>query len=123
MRWIVIRNIIREKLIEEDYNFANIGTIYILDAIEIICKSKEYMKLLKNLEQNVYVQIAKKYNKNEKTLKSDIIKATNRMNDIKYLKNMNENKNKTINIKKTPKMIISDIVDAIKNGDNSCVKY
>lgn len=81
------------------------------------------MKLLKNLEQNVYVQIAKKYNKNEKTLKSDIIKATNRMNDIKYLKNMNENKNKTINIKKTPKMIISDIVDAIKNGDNSCVKY
>ena len=75
------------------------------------------------MEQNVYVQIAKKYNKNEKTLKSDIIKATNRMNDIKYLKNMNENKNKTINIKKTPKMIISDIVDAIKNGDNSCVKY
>lgn len=68
-------------------------------------------------------KLQKKYNKNEKTLKSDIIKATNRMNDIKYLKNMNENKNKTINIKKTPKMIISDIVDAIKNGDNSCVKY
>ena len=114
-RWIVIRDIIRKKLIDEDYNFANIGTLYILDAIEIICESNEYLKLLENLEKNVYVKIAQKYNKNEKTLKSDIIKATNKMNEIKFLKNMN-NKTKIISFKKTPKMIISDIVDKIKNN-------
>lgn len=47
------------------------------------------MNLLVNLEKNVYRQIAKKYNVNEKTLKSDIIKATNKMNEIKSYKNAN----------------------------------
>lgn len=90
-----------------------------MDAIEIISKSEEYMKLLKNLEKNVYKQIAKKYDKNEKTLKSDIIKATNNMNEIKFSKNMN-NKNRYIKLKQTPKMVISNIVDKIKNEENSC---
>lgn len=74
------------------------------------------MFLLSNLEKYVYIQIAKKYNKNDKTIKSDIVKATNKMNEIKSLKNM-INKNKKYEPKYTPKMIITIIVDNIMNGN------
>lgn len=83
-------------MIEGDYNFANIGTIYLLDAIEIICKSEDYMNLLVNLEKNVYKQIAKRYNVNEK--------------------------NKEIVSKQTPKIVINNIVDKIKNCDKDYIK-
>lgn len=108
-------------MIEGDYNFANIGTIYLLDAIEIICMSEDYMNLLVNLEKNVYKQIAKRYNVNEKTLKSDIYKATNKMNEIKSYKNVNE-KNKEIVSKQTPKIVINNIVDKIKSYDKDYIK-
>ncbi len=68
------------------------------------------MNLLLNLEKNVYACIAKKYNKNKKTVKSDINKATDRMYDIKCLKNPNMKL-----LKITPKMVINDIVEQIKN--------
>lgn len=74
------------------------------------------MFLLSNLEKYVYIQIAKKYNKNDKTIKSDIVKATNKMNEIKSFKNM-INKNKKYEPKYTPKMIITIIVDNIMNGN------
>lgn len=74
------------------------------------------MFLLSNLEKYVYIQIAKKYNKNDKTIKSDIVKATNKMNEIKSLKNM-INKNNKYGPKYTPKMIITIIVDNIMNGN------
>lgn len=70
------------------------------------------MNLLVNLEKNVYRQIAKKYNVNEKTLKSDIVKATNKMNEIKSYKNTNR-----IEDRQTPKKIINNIVDEIKNDN------
>lgn len=100
---------------------ANIGTIYILDAIEIICMSDDYIALLVNLERNVYRQIAKRYNVNEKTLKSDIYKATNKMNEIKDLKNTSK-KDKIKKSKLTPKIVINNIVDKIKNSDNCCIR-
>lgn len=74
------------------------------------------MFLLSNLEKYVYIQIAKKYNKNDKTIKSDIVKATNKMNEIKSLKNI-INKNKKYEPKYTPKIIITIIVDNIMNGN------
>ncbi len=70
------------------------------------------MNLLVNLEKNVYRQIAKKYNVNEKTLKSDIIKATNKMNEVRSYKNANR-----IEDRQTPKKIINNIVDKIKNDN------
>ena len=100
---------------------ANIGTIYILDAIEIICMSDDYIALLVNLERNVYRQIAKRYNVNEKTLKSDIYKATNKINEIKDLKNTSK-KDKIKKSKLTPKIVINNIVDKIKNSDNCCIR-
>lgn len=89
---------------------ANIGTIYLLDAIEIVCNSNNPIDLMLNLEKNVYKLIAKKYNKNEKTIKSDIIKATNKMNETKELKSSNK-----ILLKYTPKMVINEIVDKLRN--------
>lgn len=83
--------------------------------------SDDYITLLINLERNVYKQIAKRYNVNEKTLKSDIYKATNKMNEIRDFKNANE-KDKIKKSKLTPKIVINNIVDKIKNSDNSCIK-
>ena len=91
-----------------------------LDAIEIICMSENYMSLLVNLEKNVYRQIAKKYNVNEKTLKSDIVKATNKMNEIKSFKNVDK-KVKKFGNKQTPKIVINNIVDKIKSCNSGCV--
>lgn len=91
-----------------------------LDAIEIICMSENYMSLLVNLEKNVYRQIAKKYNVNEKTLKSDIVKATNKMNEIKSFKNADK-KVKKFGNKQTPKIVINNIVDKIKSCNSGCV--
>lgn len=92
------------------YNLSNIGTIYLLDTIEIICNSKSPINLLLNLENNVYTVISKKYNKNMKTIKSDIVKATNKMYDTKCLED-----SKMKYQKLTPKTIIIDIVDKIIN--------
>ena len=62
-----------------NYNFANRGTLYLLDTIELICCANNSMELMENIERKVYTQIAKKYNKNPLTIKSNIIKATNNM--------------------------------------------
>lgn len=83
--------------------------------------SDDYIALLVNLERNVYRQVAKRYNVNEKTLKSDIHKATNKMNEIRDFKNTSK-KDKVKESKLTPKIVINNIVDKIKNSDNGCIK-
>lgn len=102
------KNIVKE-LIEYEYDFANIGTIFIIDIIEYICNNDNYIELLKNLEKNVYTRIAEKYDMNINTLKSDIAKATNKMHETRCLKFPEEEKSK-----KTAKTIINCIVNKIK---------
>lgn len=68
------------------------------------------MELLENLEGKVYIQIAKKYNKNPSTIKSNIIKATNNMYNFNIIINSDLKKH----IKYTPKFVINNIVDKIK---------
>lgn len=102
------KDIVKE-LIEYEYDFANIGTILIVDIVEYICNNDNYIELLKNLEKNVYIHIAEKYNMNIKTLKSDIAKATNKMHETRCLKFPEEEKSK-----KTTKTIINSIVNKIK---------
>lgn len=104
-----IKKDVIKELIDFEYDFANIGTIFIIDVIEFICKSDDYIEMLMNLEKNVYIPIAKKYNMNLKTFKSDIAKATNKMHETRYLKYPNEEKSK-----KTAKTIINCIVNKIK---------
>lgn len=43
-----------------NYNFANRGTLYLLDTIELICCANNSMELMENIERKVYTQIAKK---------------------------------------------------------------
>lgn len=94
-----------------NYNFANRGTLYLLDTIELICCANNSKELMENIERKVYTQIAKKYNKNPLTIKSNIIKATNNMYNFNVLVNNDLKKH----IKYTPKFVIYNIVDKIKD--------
>lgn len=104
------REKIRKELIVLEYDFANIGSLYLLDVIEFICKSDNYIQTLLNLEKNVYIHIAKIYNKNVKTLKSDIAKATKKMYETRCFKYPNEKDNNL-----TPKTVINSVVDKMKS--------
>lgn len=105
------RKFIRNEMNNLEYDFANVGSLYLLDVIEFICKSDDYIKLLLSLEKNVYTHIAKKYNKNIKTLKSDIAKATKKMSETREIKYPNE-----INDNLTTKSVISSIVENFKSN-------
>lgn len=111
-----IRKIIKQELIKLGYNIGNIGTLYLVDVIEVVITSENQFQLLLNLEKNVYNKIAEKYNQNPKTVKSDIIKATNKMNDIRDLKHFDENLNKL-----SAKMVVMDVVDKLKNEYKCCI--
>ena len=91
------------------YNVANIGTLYLIESIDMICKSENYLKKMSNLENNVYSQIAKNHNSSVKTIKSDIIKATNNMDKVRSYYNKN-----LILSKMTPKSVIYYVVVNIK---------
>lgn len=106
----MFRKRIKEELIKLGYNISNIGTIYLIDAIEFICNQTNYINVMSNLENNVYTIIAKKNNTNIMTLKSNIIKATNNMYNIRCSE---DKKNKHLKI--TPKMVICNISDKIRN--------
>lgn len=101
---------IKTELIKLGYNLANIGTIYLIESIDIICNSEDYIKKMLNLENNVYSQVAKNHNSSVKTVKSDIVKATNNMDKIRSFQN-----NNLTELKFTPKSVIYYIVENIKN--------
>lgn len=61
--------------------------------------------------------IAQKYDKNQKTIKSDIVKATNKAHEVRCLKYNDESLTKN-----TAKMVINQIVDKTKvENDLYCV--
>lgn len=107
----------KNELVNLEYNFSNIGTIYLTDVIEFICRSNNSIELLSNLEKKVYVYIAQKYDKNQKTIKSDIVKATNKAHEVRCLKYNNKSLTKN-----TAKTVINQIVDKIKDeNDLYCI--
>lgn len=59
---------------------SNKGTICLIECIELICRSDNYMEVISNLEKNVYRKISEKYRIKLSTLKSLIEKATNNAN-------------------------------------------
>ena len=85
------------------YNWKYKGSQYMLEAILFIIRQNN-MDLLDNLEQNVYRNISNKYKKSINNIKTNIIKATNYMN--------NDNIH---NEKFTPKQIITTILTRIAN--------
>lgn len=99
---------IKDKIISEikniGYNFKYIGTIYIIESILYIYMSNN-LELLDNLENNVYKYIAFKYQKSLNNIKTNIVKAT-----------MKINRNSQIGFDYTPKLVISDVVVRILNN-------
>lgn len=102
--------IIEKELINMGFNPIHIGTLYLINAISILYISNKLIYKT-NLEKDVYTQISLKYNKNIKTIKSDIIKATN-VADIQNTQIMKYNK-----LKLTPKLVIGIILKRIQNTD------
>ena len=97
---------IKEKIYKEmtsiGYNFKYKGSMYLVEAITYIYESNN-LELLDNLEKNVYNVIAFKYNKSINNIKTNIIKATNSIN------------NKQDSMYITPKVVISNIIISIIN--------
>jgi len=93
---------IKDKIISEikniGYNFKYIGTIYIIESILYIYMSNN-LELLDNLENNVYKYVAFKYQKSLNNIKTNIVKAT-----------MKINRNSQIGL------VISDVVVRILNN-------
>lgn len=92
------------------YKFSNKGTTYMIDAIEFVYNSNNYMELLSNMSENVYSKIAKKYNVNLGTLESNITKATDNMNKFRQAHYSTKIKDKI-----TSKTVIWLILDKINN--------
>lgn len=99
---------IKDKIISEikniGYNFKYIGTIYIIESILYIYMSNN-LELFDNLENNVYKYVAFKYQKSLNNIKTNIVKAT-----------MKINRNSQIGFDYTPKLVISDVVVRILNN-------
>lgn len=99
---------IKDKIISEikniGYNFKYMGTIYIIESVLYIYMSNN-LELLDNLENNVYKYVAFKYQKSLNNIKTNIVKAT-----------MKINRNSKISLDYTPKLVISDVVVRILNN-------
>ena len=105
----IIREDIKKEVVNYGYSLANLGTFYIIDSFEIVCKSDNPIKMLKDIENNIYKNLAKKYKQNWKTIKSNIVNATNNMNNFRC----SQNENGKI-LRYSPKMVIGDIADKVK---------
>lgn len=72
-----IEEIIKEELGKLNYNFKYIGTEYLVEVIYFLYSTKEYFRF--SLEADIYPIIANKYGCSCKTVKSNIVNATDKM--------------------------------------------
>lgn len=92
-----IKNFVVSEMSNMGYNWKYKGTIYMLETILYIYQNNN-MDLLDNLEKNVYKYISYKRGKNINNVKTNIIKATNAINNGDNL---------------TPKLVVSNILTRI----------
>ena len=108
---MVKQNNIEQYIINElnllGYDFKYKGIQYLLEAILYIYKNKK-LKLLQNLEKNVYSYVATVNNTSILNVKTSIIRATNYM----YIYQSDKTKDKyfSFNYKPTPKTVITTII-------------
>lgn len=104
-----IRLKITNELLNLGYILSNIGTLYLIETIEILYNRKSHSNTFYsfNLEKDIYVILGKKYNSNIYTIKSTIIKATQNM-----VNNSVTNVN-SIHIHWTPKVVIQYVLEKI----------
>lgn len=105
-----IQNYVTKELMKIGYDFRYKGSKYIYEAILYIYQNNNF-DMLDNLEKNVYFHIANKYNKTINNIKTNIIKATNNIYNYKEEKELK--KYFLIDIKITPKFVISNILNQI----------
>lgn len=101
-----MKQTISNEIYDMGFNLKHTGTKYLIDAILFIYNSNN-SDFLSNLEKNVYPIIAKKHNKTALSIKSNIVKAVN------YMDNCINNSKLKSDIKPTPKLIIQLIVDKL----------
>ena len=66
--------------------------------------------LIGSIEKNVYSKIAEKYNRNPLTVKSNITKATNYVDDLIVMKNRKNKEKNYFREKLTAKIVINQIL-------------
>jgi len=108
---ININERISKEIKDMGYNFSHIGTIYLIETIEIIYNSKD-SQMIRSVEKNVYSILAEKHSKNSSTIKSDIIKATNYMYEKAFIKKKKEHILYEYGLydKETPKSVINSVL-------------
>lgn len=92
-------------MLKLNYNIGNLGTIYLIEIILYLSGKDNYLQYMKNLERSTYSVIAKKFNVNLETFKSNIRKAS---------ANANSSENKSVSINLTPKTVTSYVLEKIK---------
>lgn len=108
----MIKDNIENELLNMGFNPIHIGTTYLVEAIYIVYNTNKLIYKI-NLEKEVYKELSRKYNKNIKTIKSNIIKATNAV-DIRKIVN-----GKTIkynDVKLTPKLVMWMVIKRVKTN-------
>lgn len=105
-------NRIKKELRMVEFEFSNIGTVYLIEAIIIVYTTKEY-----NLSKYIYPEISKRHQKSVLNIKWNIeksIKSMNRYTD-KATISLYFNVPKGTNI--TPKRVISTIIEKLQSID------
>lgn len=106
----VLKKRIYEEIVKLGFSVNHIGTRYIIEAIEIIYNFDNRNFLISSIEKNVYGEIAKKYNKNPLTIKSNITKATNYVDYKNLMKNKNNKELYYLQDKLTSKTVINTVL-------------
>ena len=101
---------IYEEVLSYGFNINHNGTRYIVEAIEMIYNSENKDYLISSIEKNVYYKIAEKYNRNPLTVKSNITKATNYVDNITLMKNLRSKDKYYFREKLTAKAVVSQVL-------------
>lgn len=106
---------IKEQIIKElqdlNYNFSHKGTQYLRDAIFLVYTNKMEDNL--NLKKDVYPILAKQYNTSVHCIKSNIVKATDYMDNFCELNQKKEYFSFNDSTKPTVKLVIYTVLNKI----------
>lgn len=103
------RNLIRNELLKLNYNIGSLGTLYLIEIIAYLSSKEDYLQYMKSLERTTYSVIAKRFNVNVETLKSNIRKAS---------ATANKSENKRVSMVLTPKTVTSYVLEKITKDQN-----
>lgn len=104
---------ILDELIFVGYSMKHIGTIMLAESISIVQHSKN-LDIINDLENNVYSQIAEKYNTNIQVVKGNIVNATNYMYNETDVNKVKEYFTFYEDTKPTPKLVINTVLRKIE---------